>query len=802
MHIVIPRARRVPLILSIAVLLGTSALWPPRAGAAGPDITPPVVSLTSPAAGSTLIGPVVVSASASDDVGVVGVQFVLDGANLGGELVAGPSYTMQWDVTTARNGKHTLSAVARDAAGNRATSSPLEVTVWKLSSRQASVFAAKPLAVVRDRLGLIPRDYVWAGGPPSSTVVSTGYFTHDRDLLSFHDLAWFKTYRPDWVMYDCDGAPLQYFGDPLVVFDITNPAVREYQYDVLVRAYRNHGLDGIAIDNIFLQNYFGKCGHYDAQRVWRQQYTGQLDDPQHVRDVVSWLTWMSDRVHADQGLIAINVIDLLHPDLDLLTSKVDLVYFEGGGFINTYCAPVWTDDLWLQKFHIFRKLALERGLVIQDETCDHMSQLTPELISWDVANFFLLRGDRSYFSLTQSYARRPLTDPPYEGPELYVPLGEPLGEPQQQGTVWMRQYQNGLVFVNPSSTQDAMISLGVHPFRDLQGRVFAGDVTIPPASGWVLLPVFTGGVYVAAGDVDGDGKADIVTGAGPGGWPRVRVFSGANPAVELAGFLAYSPFFSGGVYVAAGDVDGDGKADIVTGAGPGGGPHVRVFSGTNPAVELAGFLAYSPLFTGGVYVAAGDVDGDGKADIITGAGPGGGPHVRVFSGANPAIELASFLAYSPLFTGGVYVAAGDVDGDGKADIITGAGPGGGPHVRVFSGANPAVELASFFAYSPLFTGGVYVAAGDVDGDGKADIITGAGPGGGPHVRIFTGTGADTGLGFFAYSPGFTGGVRVAVGDVDGVSPGEIITGPGAGGGPHVRVFSGAGADTGIGFFAY
>jgi serralysin len=216
--------------------------------------------------------------------------------------------------------------------------------------------------------------------------------------------------------------------------------------------------------------------------------------------------------------------------------------------------------------------------------------------------------------------------------------------------------------------------------------------------------------------------------------------------------------------VAAGDVDADGRADLVTGAGAGGASHVRVLSRAPDASlgELASFLAYPIGFTGGVTVAAGDVDGDGRADIITGTGPGGASHVRVFRW-NPdgsLTELASFLAYPPGFIGGVFVAAGDVDDDGRADVITGAGLGGGSHVEVFSGADGSLRR-SFFAYDPGLLSGVRVAASDIDGDGRADIITGPGPGGGPEVRVFGGATGGLLLSLFAYDPGLTTGLFVA-----------------------------------------
>jgi hypothetical protein len=131
------------------------------------------------------------------------------------------------------------------------------------------------------------------------------------------------------------------------------------------------------------------------------------------------------------------------------------------------------------------------------------------------------------------------------------------------------------------------------------------------------------------------------------------------------------------------------------------------------------------------------MDGDGKADIVAGAGPGTGskPVVAVFSGSTGS-RLFQFLAFSPaaslppnvspslngpaprasdanlefnFFSGGVRVGTTDANGDGKADIIVGAGPGAAPHVKVFDGVTRD-ELLSFFAFGP-FAGGVFVAGG-------------------------------------------------------------------------------------------
>lgn len=297
----------------------------------------------------------------------------------------------------------------------------------------------------------------------------------------------------------------------------------------------------------------------------------------------------------------------------------------------------------------------------------------------------------------------------------------------------------------------------------------------------------------------GGGNDIIVTANGPGTEGQVQVVNAITQEV-IYNITPY-PSFTGGVRVAVGDVNGDQTPDIITAAGPGGGPHVKVFDGADGTTELLSFFAYGSAFTGGLFVAAADLDEDGNADIITGADAGGGPHVRAFSGED-ASELFNFFAYNPAFPGGVRVGAGDINGDGIPDIITGAGPGGGPHVRVFDGSVPQRDgregtdiggpLGSFFPYNPAFTGGVYLAAGDVDGDNQIDLITGAGEGGGPHVRVFSGaTGeqlpGDIGS-FLAYDSGFNVGVRVAAVDITGDGKADVITTPGEGGGPNVRAF--------------
>lgn len=246
---------------------------------------------------------------------------------------------------------------------------------------------------------------------------------------------------------------------------------------------------------------------------------------------------------------------------------------------------------------------------------------------------------------------------------------------------------------------------------------------------------FNGAISVKLADLNGDGVQDMIVAAGRGGGPRVVILDGASGYVtKLADFMAFNEAFRGGVNIAIGDVNGDRLQDIVVGAGPGGGPHVKVFTytGSSSVVEIAQFMAYGEGFRGGVNVAAGDVNGNGRAEIITGAGFGGGPHVKIIDGRSLA-RIRDFFAYDQGPGFGVNVAVGDVTGDGVVDIITAPAVGGGPLVRVFNGSTSALE-SQFFAYEALFEGGVNISVGRVPGFSRLAVLTGPGPSGGARIR--------------------------------------------------------------------
>ncbi|MFN7971432.1 MAG: metallophosphoesterase family protein [Acidobacteriota bacterium] len=282
---------------------------------------------------------------------------------------------------------------------------------------------------------------------------------------------------------------------------------------------------------------------------------------------------------------------------------------------------------------------------------------------------------------------------------------------------------------------------------------------------------------------------EVMTGAGPSpsNAPVVKVWSHVAPPVPIATWSAYgAPDW--GANVASVDMVGGGIVEMVTGPGPGTtyGPQVRGFGYQGQAINKVNFYAYGTLRYG-VHPGGGDVDGDGHGEILTAPGPGPvfGPHIRGWNydgTALTAIGKISFFAYSTLRYG-ARVTGGGVDADVFSEIVTGAGAGAvfSPHVRGFNYDNSSVgTLFSFFA----FTAGQYgadVAAGTTDADPQDEVFASHGP---DPLSDTSAKGFDTAPVTNAWTidafPGTFGGAEVAAGDVEADGRDELIASPGWG----------------------
>jgi len=285
---------------------------------------------------------------------------------------------------------------------------------------------------------------------------------------------------------------------------------------------------------------------------------------------------------------------------------------------------------------------------------------------------------------------------------------------------------------------------------------------------------FTGGVRIANGDFNNDGFVDVIVGTGPGIATRVRVLDGKTNE-ELFSFAPFESSFTGGVFVATGDVNGDQIEDFVVTPDEGGGPRVRVFDGKT-FTQLQDFLGIDDSnFRGGARSSLGDMNNDGVADLLVAAGFGGGPRLAIFNGQSirPGQSvvklLGDFFVFEQTLRNGVFIASGDLDGDGFSEVIAGGGPGGGPRVFALGGrellGGMQVQKANFFAGDANGRGGVRLATTDLDGDNRDDLIAGAGEGSGARLSAYAGkdiapNGTPSELRSFDAFPGFGNGVFV------------------------------------------
>jgi hypothetical protein len=319
--------------------------------------------------------------------------------------------------------------------------------------------------------------------------------------------------------------------------------------------------------------------------------------------------------------------------------------------------------------------------------------------------------------------------------------------------VWRRDYSAGTVLVNSTNRPETITLAGEYerltggqdPVTN-NGEILT-RVTVPPEDGVLLLrrkeatvireaayvngsflqiygldgrrtqngffatrEEVTGGATVISADLDRDGRQDLVSAAS--GELAVRFGSGRVMRVRPFG-QSYREALS----LAVGQTNRDASFEIVV--TPSANAQATVVIINTQGQILERWLAYRPEFRGGASVAIGDLNGDGLNEIVTGPGRGGGPHIRFFR-TDGSVWGGGFFAFAPTETAGARVAIGDLDGDGRAELVVGSGPGIVPRLRVYDGAR---FLRTELTLPALpFNPGVAPVLADLDGDGKKELL--------------------------------------------------------------------------------
>jgi hypothetical protein len=538
--------------------------------------------------------------------------------------------------------------------------------------------------------------------------------------------------------------------------------------------------------NIFLANFVKRelmdTGHWDG--VF---YDNVLDS---IKDTNNGLVDIDNNLKVDEKNFADSewhqgILILLAETRKLLGNKIIMVNSSSYGqdYINGRLYETWPHAWlggWAGSMRDYVKLeknisATPQVIVLNPNTDNNGNQYDYQKVRFGLASTLLGNGYFAFDWGTQDHSQLWRYD------EYEVNLGQAISNAKNllnknntpyENSVWRRDFENGIVLVN-ATNQNQKIKLDDAVYEKIRGQQdvvnngeLVNEVKLAPQDGLILLrKLELKSEVMEKNNGETEIKENILRGFVFKNGDYIRVFD-KQGKVKRTGFYAYDPRFPGGSQIVNEDLNNDGELETVV-ADKG---KVEIFK-ANGSV----FSSFYPLgknYKKEISLAVGNVVGDAKKEIVIGAGSGIEPAVKIFDLAGNAVNQG-WLAYDQNFKGGVKVALGDLNGDGYKEIVVGSGNGGGPHVRIFNGQGKLVD-PGFFAYDQNFRGGVNVTCADLNNDGKDEIITGAGKGGGPHVRIFDNKGRLADPGFFAYDKNKRTGVKVGAADVDGDGVAEVL----------------------------
>ena len=276
---------------------------------------------------------------------------------------------------------------------------------------------------------------------------------------------------------------------------------------------------------------------------------------------------------------------------------------------------------------------------------------------------------------------------------------------------------------------------------------------------------FRGGANIATGDVDGDTQDEIIVAPAQGMKPIIEIYD-KDGEKKLIEYISHSSDYMGGVDVAAADLDGDGMAEIIavntsvteTDRDV---ARVKVYKYDIGRTLITEFNAFGGAIAGG-RVTAGDIDNDGLPEIIVSANNHGGPIVRAFE-MDGSPRPTQFFTFHTDYHGGIDVAAGDVDGNGKKDEIAVIPLANEiSKVKIYRWRDDQYIVSEFKAFSNREYGG-NIEMGDIDQDGIDEILVGTQQPVLSRVKAFEADGTlISSIKFYAYPKIMQIGVSVAI----------------------------------------
>lgn len=572
----------------------------------------------------------------------------------------------------------------------------------------------------------------------TSEEVPTKHLSEDDTNSPIYKLYNRLNSHDDWFLKNTSGDYLNFYPDSRMI-NVTGPWKKQlpkFMSKQILKKNPQHW------DGIFYDNCFNNVAWVDNKIDL--DLDGQADNWNDAD--AAWKNGMTKMMKNTRKRNPNSVI--------ICNSNGDFYTYINGRLIEAF--PSSYDGGWtgsMEKYMDVLEQAKDPSIVIVNTVANSADDSNYRLMRYNLTSTLMGDGFASFDQSIDSHNSLWWYD------EYSVALGSPLADAYNVKTnaggewteaVWRRNFEQGIVLLNASDQEQRVILedgfekiLGTQDTATNNGKI-VGSVKIGAHDGIIL-----------------QGRIAQVVDAPYSNGTYAKIFDASGNILRNS-FFTYNAAYNGSdMVVYLSDID----TTVVAGS-----TYVTTYKGTS---QIARFAPYGESYTSGVNIDVDRLDGSKKGYRIVTGTQDHGAHVRIYSLRGQLVNTGCF-PYGTAFGGGVNVAIGDVltKHRGK-EIVVGAGEGGGPQVRVLD-KNCKVVQSGFFAYDQSLRTGVVVAAGDVDNDGKDDIVTIPGAGGAPFVRTFSGKGKAIRPGFYAFSSTNHSGAQVAVSDIDGDGDNELV----------------------------